>query len=321
MALTINISNTGQTTQPLSLFSTGASGVSDFVYSPNGIAYQGVENSYNVGEQWVYVGNNVWTLSGSLAFSNEGWVLFLYNYTTNTIVALPTVTIPIGSTNTVAGNLAKASWNSSGFSCDVIVTPQYLTPTNVGVFITIINNDPKTWNVLSMDIYDGSQDPSVNFVPTNNLSYLAGNPFVTSQSNVPLNQVQESTNGYSYLIKSMYVVSTNPAQLLVPINYGTRDANGDIQYQILANTIDPRQNNSSAIRTSGMNNFIFDDSTVFQFDALAQTNVSIKYEFEQLGYDEIKKQAVGVELRKKFAKMEMENEEKADDFQNFYFFQ
>jgi hypothetical protein len=70
-----------------------------------------------------------------------------------------------------------------------------------------------------------------------------------------------------------------------------------------------------------MNNFIFDDSSVFQFDVLPETNVSIKYEFEQLGYDEIKKQAIGVELRKRFAELEMENQMKADDFQNFYFFE
>jgi hypothetical protein len=316
MALTINISNTGQTTQPLSLFSTGASGVSDFVYSPNAITYQGVDTSLFVQSgYWVYVGNNVWNLTQAYGFQID-----YINLQTNTIGTTTTISTGTGTNSQVASTI-QAGLISQGFNVNVVVTLSYITPTILSVNYTIVNNDSNLYSFVDIQITDGFDDPSLVLNATNNLSYLAGNPNVTSQSNVPLNQVQESTNGYSYLIKSMYVVSTNPAQLIVPINYGTRDANGDIQYQILANTIDPRQNNSSAIRSNGMNNFIFDDSTVFQFDALAQTNVSVKYEFEQMGYDEIKKQAVGVELRKKFAKMEMESEEKADDFQNFYFFQ
>jgi hypothetical protein len=314
MALTINICNTGQTTQNISLFSTGASGVSDFIdFSANG--FQAIDTSGQIAVTcWTYLGNNNWVTSNAYTI---GFILI--NIADNSMVNVGG--IPIGSGLTpsqVSTNVTNYLISNGYLNSVVAVSLSFDTNSNPIITYNFSNPDYNCTDVRQTFIPANYLTP---MFPTNNKSVLASNPNIQSSQSVSLPVIQNSTNGYSYLVKSMYVVSTNPQQLIVPINYGMRDANGDIAYQTLANTIDPLKPNSVALRTDGMNDFVFDDSTVFNFDSLAQTCVSIKYEFEQLGYDEIKKQAVGVELRKKFAKMEMENEEKADDFQNFYFFQ
>jgi hypothetical protein len=317
MALTINISNSGQTKQDLSLFSSGATGDSNFVFFPNSDTYQFSDSDAGMQAYWSYLGNNQYNCN-----TQYGFQLQYQNAITGSSIGLLTPVIPTGTGSpTQVGNAITSGLNALGLNVKVVVSLTQITPSLLSVNYIIDNFQTDLWNFIEVTIIDGYGDPSYPLILNNTISYLAGNPNVTSTQNVPLSVIQQSTTGYSYLIKSMYAVSNNQDQLLQRINYGYRDANGSLQNEILANVFDPYSGNSVAIRSKGMNNFIFDDSTVFQFDILPKSNVSIKYEFEQMGYDEIKKQAVGVELRKKFAEMEMENEEKADDFQNFYFFE
>jgi hypothetical protein len=316
MALAINISNTGQTTQAISLFSLGGTGNTDFISNPEAQTVQGNNVSTFIPIYWIYSGaNNIWNLTLSYTIQ-----FVIRNLATNTLFSTIPFAVPTG-TNLQVASAIQSNLLSQGYNVNVILTLQYITPTELVVNYVIVNNEAKQYSYYSLEVIDGFDDNTALLEATNNLAYLSSNPNVISQQNVPLPVIQQSTIGYSYLIKSMYVVSTNPSQLIVPINYGTKDANGDDDTKILANTIDPNQPNSVAIRTNGMNDFIFDDSTVFQFDVLPTTNVSIKYEFEQLGYEEIKKNAIGIELRKEFARKEMLSQEKADDFQNFYFFE
>ena len=312
MALTINITNNGTTTSGISLFSSGASGDSNFINFPNG--FQAVDTTNQITSvAWTYLGNNNWITS-----SNYTVGYFLVNIQTNALVNAST-NVTSGLTPSQVSALLTSSLISQGYpdsvvsvslSFDALLTPIITYNfSNPQFNLTLLRQTKLPFNYIT------------NTTPTNNLSVLASNPNVTSQQNVGLDTIQRSTTGYSYLIKSMYATSPNQDQLLKPITYGYKDANGQLQNEILANVFDPYSGNSVAIRSKGMNNFIFDDSSVFQFDVLPETNVSIKYEFEQLGYDEIKKQAIGVELRKRFAQLEMENQEKADDFQNFYFFE
>jgi hypothetical protein len=314
MALTINISNSGETKQDLSLFSSGASGDSNFINYPNSDTYQASDTSSFVQAEWTNLGNNLWNLS------NPYLVTIFYRNLNTGIIASASVSSGVG-TNVQVGTTLTSGFNALGFNVDIIVTLSQITPILRSVNYLIQNFQPELYQFLNLDITDGYDDPSLALILNNTVSYLAGNPNVTSTQNVPLDVIQQSTTGYSYLIKSMYAVSNNPDQLLQRITYGYKDANGQIQNEILANVFDPYGGNSVAIRSKGMNNFIFDDSSVFQFDVLSKANVSLKYEFEQLGYEEIKKQAIGVELRKRFAELEMESQEKADDFQNFYFFE
>ena len=316
MALTINISNSGQTKQDLSLFSSGASGDSNFVFNPNSNTYQFSDSDVGMQIAWSYLGNNQWNLNSP----GYGVEIQLRNIVTGGIVLPSPVGTGTGSPSQVSNTLTSG-FNALGYNFTFVLSIVQLTPSLISVNYIIENFQPDLWDLTQITIYDGTGDPSYTPILNNTISYLAGNPNVTSTQNVPLNVIQQSTTGYSYLIKSMYAVSQNQDQLLQRITYGYRDANGDFQNEILANVFDPYGGNSIAIRSKGMNNFIFDDSSVFQFDILPSSNVSLKYEFEQLGYDEIKKQALGVELRKKFAEMEMINQEKADDFQNFYFFE
>ena len=315
MALTINISNSGTTKQDLSLFSSGASGDSNFVFNPNSNTYQFSDSDVGMQFYWSYLGNNQWNCN--LPY---GIQIQIINVITGLTTLTPVIASGTGSPLQV-GNNFTSGFNASGYNFTFVLSLVQLTPSLIQVNYILENFQPDLYNLGLITIYDGFGDPSYIPILNNNISYLAGNPNVTSTQNVPLSVIQQSTTGYSYLVKSMYAVSQNQDQLLQRVTYGYRDANGEIQNEILANVFDPYSGNSVAIRSKGMNNFIFDDSSVFQFDILANTNVSIKYEFEQLGYDEIKKQAVGVELRKRFAQLEMENQEKADDFQNFYFFE
>jgi hypothetical protein len=314
MALTINISNSGQTKQDLSLFSSGASGDSNFVFNPNADTYQFSDSDVGMQFAWSYLGNNQYNCN--LPYTVQ---INVKNLVTG-VTTLPAVASGTGSVSQVSNNLTSG-FNSLGYNFTFALSIVQLTPSLISVNYIIENFQTDLYNLIDVTIIDGSGDPTYLLTLNNNISYLAGNPNVTSTQNVPLSVIQQSTTGYSYLIKSMYAVSNNQDQLLQRITYGYRDANGELQNEILANVFDPYSGNSVAIRSKGMNNFIFDDSSVFQFDILPSSNVSLKYEFEQLGYDEIKKQAVGVELRKRFAELEMQNQMKADDFQNFYFFE
>jgi hypothetical protein len=312
MALTINITNNGTTTSGISLFSSGASGDSNFINFPNG--FQAVDTSNQITSvAWSYLGNGNWITSSNYTV---GYVLFniqtnaQFNVSTNVLSGLTPAQVSAVLTASLISQGYPDSVVAVSLSFDALLTPI--------ITYNISNPQFNFTDVRQTKLPFNYFTPTT---PTNNLSVLASNPNVTSQQSVPLDVIQRSTTGYSYLIKSMYATSPNQDQLLKPITYGYKDANGQLQNEILANVFDPYSGNSVAIRSKGMNNFIFDDSSVFQFDVLPETNVSIKYEFEQLGYDEIKKQAIGVELRKRFAQLEMENQEKADDFQNFYFFE
>lgn len=313
MALTINITNNSDTTQGLSLFSSGASGDSNFINFPNG--FQAVDTSNQLTSvAWSYLGNGQWVTT-----TNYSTGYLLVNNTTGAVANTSVVVPSAGLTPSQVSVILTNGLISQGYPDTVISVS--LSFSDLLVPIITYNFSNPQFNLTDVRQTKAPFNYLTPTTPTNNLSVLASNPNVTSQQNVPLDVIQRSTTGTAYLIKSMYATSPNPDQLLKRITYGYKDANGQIQNEILANVFDPYSGNSVAIRSNGMNNFIFDDSSVFQFDILGNTNVSIKYEFEQLGYDEIKKQAVGVELRKRFAQLEMQNQEKADDFQNFYFFQ
>jgi hypothetical protein len=131
-------------------------------------------------------------------------------------------------------------------------------------------------------------------------TYVTNNPLVTirSNKNTNLNFIQNSEIGNSYKITGMDVYSPNAAQVLEPLSYFYRDANGDLKGAVFPPTIDPYQPNRASLQMIYVGDFQITTNTQFQYNINALTNVYLTYnyvnfsvadfrEFNQIFYQQV----------------------------------
>lgn len=299
MALNINIQNSGVTDQSIQLFNSGGSGVTTF-YTADAS----------------FIDNTPQDASGTIfpdgQIRNPLDVSFTDGGATIITISLPAdINIQNVSPYIVAQMVAQGY---IGFNCAFF----FNNSTN-GLSVQTYDNTGLAWIKVE---WDASGTPLVfNLTPSDGGTFCLQNPFIQSVSTVPLNEIMNSANGYSYLVTGLYIYSLNESQILSSYLLGRVDANGNVKTEDLDVVFDPYQSYNYAIRTKSANGFMIDGNTLLNFTLKAQTTIKLLFEFEQLAISEIQKGSPKFWLNKEFAEKRMESQEKADDFQNFYFFE
>lgn len=175
------------------------------------------------------------------------------------MAAIPSVTNLQGQTGSFF--IQSAPNDLTGKKYDFIVT---IPNVNVANFTTTIPATQSTQLLL-------------NFTQT----YAANNPFITIRStkSANLNVIQNSEIGNSYKIMGMDVYSENTLQVLEPLNYFYRDANGNIQGRIAPPIVDPFQRNRAALQMVYVDNFQITTNTQFQYIIQGLTDVYLTYNY------------------------------------------
>lgn len=132
---------------------------------------------------------------------------------------------------------------------------------------------------------------SVNFsFNTEQVSYATNNPLVTfrSNKNTNINLIQNSEVGNSYKITGMDVYSENSSQVLEPLNYFYRDANGNLQGALSPPIVSPYQPNQASLQMVYVDNFQITTNTQFQYIINALTSVYLTYNYVNFGVNDFR---------------------------------
>lgn len=300
MAININLQNSGNSPQPIQLFNSGSSGGTTFFTAD--ASY--VDNTRQ---------NASATIEPDGTIRNALQVSFTDGGATIVTVNLPSgINIANVSPYIVAQMVAQGY---AGFNCAFY----YYSGKGGGLAVQTYDNSGIAWIKVE---WDSSGTPlTFNLTPSAGGTFCLQNPFVSSISTVPLNEIMNSANATSYLVTSLYLFSLNESQISGNYTLGKKDANGNLKTEGLDLVLDPYQSYNYAIRTKDANGFMIDGNTVLNFTLNAQTTVKLLFEFEQLATSEIQKGSPREWLNKEYAEKRMLSQEKADDFQNFYFFE
>jgi hypothetical protein len=299
MAININIQNSGITDQQIQLFDSGGSGVTTFYTA-----------------EASFIDNTPQDASGTIfpdgAIRNPLQVSFTDGGATVVVINLPADTnIAYVSPYIVSQMVAQGY---VGFNCAFFFD-------NATSFLSVQTYDNTGLAWIKVE-WDSAGTPLVfNLTPSAGGTFCLQNPFVSSVSTVPLNEIMNSANSQSYLVTSLYVFSLNRNQITSDYTLGRKDVNGNVKTEGLDLVFDPYQSYNYAIRTKDANGFMIDGNTLLNFTLKAQTTIKLLFEFEQLALSDIRKGSPKYWLNKDFAEKRMESQEKADDFQNFYFFE
>lgn len=241
---------------------------------------------------------NLFNLGGSSATESTIVTTFLTNpalYTavtnlTNSVFTAPTtVTIVddsfpsniISSVNMLAGQtlddyyaLANPVTSSNGQVGTIYL--EQLTSNNYNVYLTGISNGSK---------FNISPDGSINIGAASIQTFVQSNPLVKIRGpkNVNINFIQNSEIGNSYKITGMDVYSPNASQVLEPLAYFYRDANGNVKGAVFPPTIDPYQPNRASLQMIYVGDFQITTNTQFQYNINALTNVYLTYNYVNFG--------------------------------------
>ena len=132
---------------------------------------------------------------------------------------------------------------------------------------------------------------SINLTQGQGKTLCTTNPNIvanTGVTGVGLLEILNSTIGNSYKVTSLYIFSPNPKQLIQGITYGIIDSNGNIAETSLDIVVDPYAQNQFTYRTNNMDNFIIDSNAIIQFTLLGNSSVNMKFEYDKIGFDEMK---------------------------------
>jgi hypothetical protein len=121
-------------------------------------------------------------------------------------------------------------------------------------------------------------------------TYVTNNPFVTIRSNKNnnLNLIQNSEVGNAYKVLGMDVYSDKAAQVLEPLNYFYRDANGNLQGAVTSPTIDPYQPNRASLQMIYVDEFQITTNTQFQYIIDALSSVYLTFTYVNFGVEDFK---------------------------------
>jgi hypothetical protein len=188
------------------------------------------------------------------------------------------------------------------------------------------DDNPEDW--YEVILYNGSLPSGISWnfkqvaAPTNGgITSTATDPAVYSLGTVPPQQIQQATVGYSFSVTSLYINASSAAQVMQPITYGRRDANGNLKTEGYDPIIDPNQTYSGSLKSSDLNKFVLDGNAQLDFSVLQGQTGQYQFEYAQLSYDEIKNQALAIQMQKEYEIIKAAKGIKAaNNFANFYFF-
>jgi len=244
---------------------------------------------------------NLFNLGGSASTQTNIVTTFLTNPAlyagvtnlTNSVFTAPTTVQilddllnVISSVNMLAGQtlndyyaLANPVISSNGQVGTIFL--EQLTSNDYNVYITAISNISK---------FGISPDASINVGAATIQTFVQSNPLVTIRGpkNVNINFIQNSEIGNSYKVIGMDVYSDKPSQVLEPLNYFYRDANGMVQGAVTSPTIDPYQPNRASLQMIYVDDFQIFTNTQFQYIINALSQVYLTFNYVNFGVEDFK---------------------------------
>jgi hypothetical protein len=110
---------------------------------------------------------------------------------------------------------------------------------------------------------------------------------VDSISGVSYNQINQSIGSFNYLVKNIYIYSSNISQLLQPIGLKKYNKFGDKHIMVLQPMIDPYQDLSALNQTTRGLDYAFDSNNGFYPTISANTTATFQIDTTQLSDDEL----------------------------------
>ena len=119
--------------------------------------------------------------------------------------------------------------------------------------------------------------------------FATNNPFVTFRANrnQGINFIQNSEIGNAYKVTGMDVYSEVPSQVLEPLNYFYRDANGNIKGALAAPTLNPYQPSRASLQMIYVDDFQIFTNTQFQYVIQALTSVYLTFTYVNFGVEDL----------------------------------
>jgi hypothetical protein len=122
-----------------------------------------------------------------------------------------------------------------------------------------------------------SPDPSVQALPSPN-TFAIANPFVTVQSTIPINEIENSETGNSYRIMSIDLFSEQQNQISQNIQYGNKNANGNrVIYS--CNPVSDPYGLEIVIFGADVEGMIIDVETIFRYTINANSKVRMTFNY------------------------------------------
>lgn len=122
-----------------------------------------------------------------------------------------------------------------------------------------------------------SPDPSVLAIPTSG-TFAVANPFVTVQSTIPINEIENSETGNSYRVMSIDLLSQQAEQITQNIQYGNKNANGNRVIYNVNPVIDPFLI-GIVIFGADVEGMIIDVETIFRYTIKAKCEVRLTFNY------------------------------------------
>jgi hypothetical protein len=203
-----------------------------------------------------------------------------------TVQILDTSANIISSVNMLAGQtlndyyaLANPVISSNGQVGTVFL--EQLTSNDYNVYITNITNISK---------FGFLPNPSITLGAGQIQTFVQSNPAVTIRGpkNVNINFIQNSEIGNAYKVIGMDVYSDIASQVLEPLNYFYRDANGQVQGAVTPPTIDPYQPNRASLQMIYVDDFQIFTNTQFQYNINALTSAYLTFNYVNFGVDDFR---------------------------------
>jgi hypothetical protein len=158
---------------------------------------------------------------------------------------------------------------------------EQLTSNDYNVYITAISNISK---------FSITPDASIDVGAASIQSFVQSNPLVTIRGpkNTNINFIQNSEIGNAYKVIGIDVYSDKPSQVLEPLNYFYRDANGDVQGAVTPPTVDPYQPNRASLQMIYVDDFQIFTNTQFQYIINALSQVYLTFNYVNFGVEDFK---------------------------------
>lgn len=109
---------------------------------------------------------------------------------------------------------------------------------------------------------------------------------VDSVNGVSYNQINQSLGSFNYLVKNIYIYSSNIDQLLQPIGLKKYNKFGDKHIRVLQPIIDPYQTSSSLNQTTIGLDYAFDSNNGFYPTISANTTATFQIDTTQLSAED-----------------------------------
>jgi hypothetical protein len=153
---------------------------------------------------------------------------------------------------------------------------------NIGVIDIQQFTAPNNYNIRVGGLPDISKigfspDASVLATPTSG-TFAIANPFVTVQSTIPIEQIENSETGNSYRVISIDLYSLQSEQLAQNIQYGNKNANGNRVIYSTNPVTDP-YGLGIVIFGADVEGMIIDVETIFRYTIKANSQVRMTFNY------------------------------------------